>query len=115
MAIVLVVDDELGIAELIDAVLTDKGHRVLTAATGRQGLDMMLKEHRNLVFLDFMMPVMDGAAMLRNMTEDASLNGIPVVIMSGIREPTVAKRCSGYVALCASHSESMTWCFWASG
>jgi hypothetical protein len=45
-----------------------------------------------------MMPVVDEAAMLRNMTEDASLNGIPVVIMSGILEPTVAKRCSGYVA-----------------
>jgi DNA-binding response OmpR family regulator len=48
MAIVLVVDDEFGIAEFIDAVLTDKGHRVLTAATGRQGLDMMLKEYPDL-------------------------------------------------------------------
>ena len=44
MGTVLVVDDEFGVADLIDAVLTDEGHRVLTAANGRQGLELLAKE-----------------------------------------------------------------------
>jgi CheY-like chemotaxis protein len=98
MGTVLVVDDEFGIAELIDVVLTDEGHRVVTAANGKQGLEVALNEHPDLVFLDYMMPVMDGAAMLRAMANDASLKGVPVVIMSSIPEATVSQRCSGYVS-----------------
>ena len=44
------------------------------------------------------MPVLDGAGMLRGMAEDASLNGVPVVMMSSIPEATVAERCRGYSA-----------------
>ena len=96
MGTVLVVEDEFGIAELIEAVLTDEGHRVLIAVNGRQGLEMLAKERPELVFLDYMMPVMDGAAMLRSMADDPSLDGIPVVMMSSVPEATVAERCSGY-------------------
>ncbi|WP_158804147.1 two-component system response regulator [Acidisoma sp. L85] len=96
--IVLVVDDEFGIAELIDAVLTDEGHRVLTAINGRQGLAMMAKERPDLVFLDYMMPVMDGAEVLSAMAGDPSVAKVPVVLMSSMPETTVAERCSGYTA-----------------
>lgn len=96
MAIVLVVEDEFGIAELIDAVLIDEGHRVLTASNGKQGLELLTKEHPDLVFLDFMMPVMDGSAMLRGMREDSSFENVPVVLMSSMPEAAVAERCSGY-------------------
>ena len=98
MRTVLVVDDEFGIAELIEAVLTDEGYRVLIAMNGRQGLEMLAKERPDLVFLDFMMPVMDGAAMLRGMAAEPGLDGIPVVLMSSVPEATVAERCSGYAA-----------------
>jgi CheY-like chemotaxis protein len=98
MAIVLVVDDEVGIAGLIDAVLSDEGHRVLIAVNGRQGLEMLAKERPDLVFLDYMMPVMDGAAMLATMQANPALDGVPVVVMSSIPETTVIVRCSGYAA-----------------
>ncbi len=98
MATVLVVDDEFGIAELFDAVLTDEGHRVLTAINGRHGLEMLAQERPDLVFLDYMMPVMDGAAMLRAMAADPALRAIPVVVMSSLPEAAVAERCSGYAA-----------------
>jgi CheY-like chemotaxis protein len=94
--VVLVVDDEFGIAELIDVVLTDEGYRVVTAMNGRQGLAVMAKDHPNLVFLDYMMPIMDGAEVLRIMTNDSDLAEIPVVLMSSMPEPTVAAHCSGY-------------------
>lgn len=96
MGTVLVVEDEFGIAELMDAVLADEGHRVLLAVNGRQGLEVLAKERPDLVFLDYMMPVMDGAAMLSGMAGNPSLDGIPVVLMSSIPEATVAERCSGY-------------------
>ena len=97
MALVLVVDDEFGITELFDAILTDEGHRVLTAMNGRQGLEMLAQERPDLVFTDYMMPVMDGAALLSAITADPGLQGIPVVMMSSMPEATVAERCSGYV------------------
>ena len=98
MGTVLVVDDEFGVAELIDAILADEGHRVLTAANGRQGLDVLSRERPDLVFLDYMMPVLDGAGMLRGMAADPSLGGIPVVVMSSMPEATVAERCAGYAS-----------------
>jgi CheY-like chemotaxis protein len=96
MGTVLVVDDEYGIADLIEALLADEGHRVLTAANGRLGLEVLARERPDLVFLDYMMPVMDGGALLRGMAQNPILASIPVVMMSSMPEATVAERCSGY-------------------
>ena len=98
MGLVLVVDDEFGVAELIEAILTDEGHRVLTAANGRQGLEMLAKEPLDLVFLDYMMPVMDGSVMLQSVVGTPGLKQIPIVMMSSMPEASVAERCSGYAA-----------------
>lgn len=98
MATVLVVDDEFGIAELFDAILTDRGHRVLTAINGRHGLELLAREPVDLVFLDHMMPVMSGAAMLAALLANPSLRRIPVVMMSAMLEAGIAERCSGYSA-----------------
>jgi CheY-like chemotaxis protein len=97
MATVLVIDDEYGIAELLEAVLVDEGHHVLTAANGSLGLDALRKEKPDVIFLDYMMPVMDGAAMLSHMASNPAWRDIPVVMMSSISEVAVAERCKGYV------------------
>ncbi len=52
MATVLVVDDEFGIAELFDAILSDEGYRVLTAINGKHGLEVLAKERADLIFTD---------------------------------------------------------------
>jgi CheY-like chemotaxis protein len=97
MATVLVVDDEYGIAELLVAVLVDEGHRVLTASNGAHGVDVLKKEKPDIIFLDYMMPVMDGAAMLSRVASNPAWRDIPVVMMSSIPEATVVERCKGYV------------------
>ena len=97
MSTVLVVEDEFGIAELFDAILSDEGYRVLTAINGKHALEVLAKERADLIFTDFMMPVLDGAGLLRAMADDPALRGIPVVLMSSLPEKTVAERCSGYV------------------
>jgi len=98
MSTVLVVEDEFGIADLFDAILSDEGYRVLTAINGQHALEVLAKERADLIFTDFMMPVLDGPGLLRAMADDPALRGIPVVLMSSLPETTVAKRCSGYVS-----------------
>ncbi len=99
MATVLVVDDEYGVAELFEAILTDEGHRVLTAMDGKHGLELLARERPGLVFLDFMMPVMNGAAVLRALSADPALKNTRVVVMSSMAVETVAEQCSGYMAI----------------
>jgi CheY-like chemotaxis protein len=96
MATVLVVDDEYGIAELLEAVLVDEGHRVLTASNGKHGLSVLEKERADILFVDYMMPVMDGAAMLSQLKSIPALRDTPVVMMSSIPEAAIAERCKGY-------------------
>jgi CheY-like chemotaxis protein len=98
MAVVLVVDDEFGIVTLLEDVLTDEGHRVLTATNGRQALERATGEKPSLVVTDLMMPIMDGAALVMAMAADERLADIPVVIMSSIPEAMVAQRLTGYAA-----------------
>lgn len=98
MATVLVVDDEFGIAELFEAILTDEGHRVRTAINGKHGLEVLAREPVDVVFLDYMMPVMNGAAMLAALLDHPNLRRIPVIMMSAMLEGGIAERCSGYSA-----------------
>lgn len=98
MPTILIVEDEFGIAEILEAVLTDAGHAVQIAVNGRQGLALSADLKPDLVLLDFMMPVMDGPAMLRAMAAEPARASIPVIMMSALPEAAVAERCSGYVA-----------------
>jgi CheY-like chemotaxis protein len=96
MAKILVVDDEFGIGELLRDVLSDEGHEVHLAINGRQGLDLMKKEQPGLIFLDFMMPVLDGAGVLAAMAAEPALSRIPVIVMSSLPEATIESRAKGY-------------------
>ena len=97
MAKILVVDDEFGIGELLREVLRDDDHQVVLAINGRQGLQMVANEQPDLVFLDFMMPVLNGVGMLKAMMEDPNMAQIPVIIMSSLPEASVAERAHGHV------------------
>ena len=96
MAIVLIVDDEFGIATLLEDVLVDEGHRVLLASNGRQALEKVAEERPDLVLTDIMMPVMDGAVLIEALAADPDLKAVPIVVMSSLPEAAVAERCSGY-------------------
>ncbi len=62
---ILVIDDDDAIREFVDEVLTDEGYRVLTAAHGREALDLVSRTRPGLIFLDLAMPVMDGREFVR--------------------------------------------------
>lgn len=96
MALVLVVEDEVGIAKLLEDVLADEGHRVLIASNGRQGLERIAAERPDLIVTDFMMPVMNGGELVEAIAAKHELKGIPIIIMSSVPQATVAERCSQY-------------------
>jgi DNA-binding response OmpR family regulator len=98
MTTVLVVDDEFGIVDVLDTILTDEGYRVLTACNGKQGLVRLSEEKAEVVLLDFMMPILSGGDMLRAMAAERAYQRVPVIMMSALSEEAVAERCKGYAA-----------------
>src|SRR3954451_22032501 len=80
-------------------VLADEGYRVLTAANGRQGLERLAEGPRpDLVISDYMMPVLDGAGLLRAMRENEAQRDIPCIVLSSMPEANVRERIDGYEA-----------------
>jgi CheY-like chemotaxis protein len=94
-ALILVVDDEYSIAEVLEAALCDVGHEVMTAMNGRQGLERLRGRRPDLILLDFMMPIMDGPALLTAIHDDPALRDIPTVVMSSLPEAVVDQAAKG--------------------
>ena len=105
MATVLVVEDEFGIADVLETILTDKGYRVLTACNGQQGLARLAEEKPDLILLDFMMPILNGAGVLRAMTAEPAYHRIPVIMMSALEEDMIAKNVAATRRSCGSPSK----------
>jgi CheY-like chemotaxis protein len=95
---ILVVDDEAGIVDVLSAVLTDAGYRVEGAANGQDALAKIAECRPDLVVLDLEMPVLDGPDTLRALRADEALRPPPVLMMSGLTESIVKRRCRGYQA-----------------
>ena len=98
MRTVLVVDDEFGTVEVLVAALEDAGYRVLTAANGRRALERLEENKPDLVVSDFMMPLMDGAALVGAIRSNPQFRDIPVIMMSAAPETALRKQVDGYEA-----------------
>ena len=79
---ILVVDDEIGIRELMSEVLTDEGYAVAVAENAEAAWRARVDEQPAMILLDIWMPDLDGVTLLRRWA-DAGLLDIPVVVMSG--------------------------------
>lgn len=98
MKTILVVDDEFGNAESLALILEDEGYRVHCAANGRVGLDKVSELKPDVIVLDFMMPVMDGGEMGRQLRATPEFAAIKVVMQTSLPEPQVRARWDGYDA-----------------
>lgn len=94
MPCILVIDDELAITELLEAVLAYEGYTVILASNGKEGLEQLARQPFDLILCDIMMPVMDGREFCRTAREDARYQHIPLVLMSAVREFLVGGDCS---------------------
>ena len=82
---ILVVDDDRNMRMLLKAVLQAENYTVFTAENGEDALDVMDKEHIDLVVLDIMMTKMDGYAFTRLLRE--SNNNLPILMVSAKQLP----------------------------
>jgi DNA-binding NtrC family response regulator len=82
MANILVVDDEMGIRELLSEILGDEGHVVTTAEDANAARELRLAGTPDLVLLDIWMPDTDGVTLLKEWQRDGLLT-MPVIMMSG--------------------------------
>ncbi len=82
MANILVVDDEMGIRELLSEILSDEGHTILTAENAAQAREIRATNAPDLVLLDIWMPDTDGVTLLKEWQRDNLLT-MPVIMMSG--------------------------------
>ena len=82
MANILVVDDELGIRDLLSEILNDEGHNVELAQNAAQARSARARARPDLVLLDIWMPDTDGVTLLKEWSSTGQLT-MPVIMMSG--------------------------------
>lgn len=90
MTDILAVDDDVGLTQLLRAILEGEGYAVRTAADGHEALAQINRAPPALILLDLMMPNMDGSAFLRHRLEHPSLLQIPVVVLSAKHDAAAA-------------------------
>lgn len=86
MSRILIIDDDETLRELLEMVLQMEGYSVETARNGEEGLRMATAELYDLVFVDLLMPVMDGVVCIEKL-EEALDSCPPLVVFSGSRIP----------------------------
>ena len=85
MAKILIVDDEPHIRLLLEQTLEDlenEGVELLTAGNGKEALETVQREKPSLVFLDIMMPRMNGFDVCSAIKNDLGMAGLPVVMLT---------------------------------
>ncbi|HRY16258.1 MAG: SpoIIE family protein phosphatase [Candidatus Competibacteraceae bacterium] len=79
---ILTIDDEPMIREILATYLEDSGFEVIQAGDGRTGIDMIRREHPDLVLCDLRMPEMDGLQVLAVVTREFA--DLPILVVSGM-------------------------------
>ncbi|RLA94206.1 MAG: diguanylate cyclase response regulator, partial [Deltaproteobacteria bacterium] len=79
---ILVIDNDKFYLELLSDILQEQGYTVKKASDGLQGLELVRKESFFCIFVDLVMPKIDGAKLIKCIREDPKLKEIPVVIVS---------------------------------
>lgn len=83
MSTILVVDDEYLITDILGYALEDAGYTVKKASNGEKALEVLENVRIDLVITDYMMPIMNGEELAREIRSSAQLSAMPVILMSG--------------------------------
>ena len=98
MKTILVVDDELGSAEVLSLILEEEGYRALCAVNGRQALIQARDVVPDLVIVDYMMPLMNGAEFSRELRRDPQFSHTRIILNSGLPEVAIRDHFDSYDA-----------------
>jgi DNA-binding NarL/FixJ family response regulator len=97
----LLVDDEPGLRQAVQAYLEDSGFTVHVASNARDGWELLQKTSPDLVISDIMMPQVDGYQFLKQMREDPRFQALPVIFLTA--RGMTADRIQGYQSGCDAY------------
>ncbi|PZV07225.1 MAG: response regulator [Leptolyngbya sp.] len=102
MKTILLIEDNPQNRYLVKFLLEQRGHKILQAETGLQGLELAATAQPDLILLDIQLPGMDGHAVAYALKNDPQLKSIPIVAvtsyaMVGDREKCLAAGAEGYI------------------
>ncbi len=98
MKTILVVDDELGSAEVLSLILEEEGYKSYCAVNGQLALVQARDVVPDLVIVDYMMPLMDGAEFTRALRADPQFDHTRIILNSGLPEVAIRDHFVGYDA-----------------
>jgi PAS domain S-box-containing protein len=82
--LILVCDNDFSVRTIVQAMLERQRYRVLTAATGEEAINLARQHLPDVIFLNLMMPGMDGWETLAQLKQQPATKNIPVIILSGL-------------------------------
>jgi DNA-binding response OmpR family regulator len=84
--VILLVDDDPQFLDLYTLRLNQAGFQVLQAKNGKEGLELAKSQKPDLILLDVLMPVMDGAETLVALKGEETTKNIPILILTGLED-----------------------------
>lgn len=95
---ILIVDDDADIREVLTELLRCEGHSVFPTGNGLEALETVKSlKKTHLIFLDMMMPIMDGRTFLDKLCGQPSICSIPVVVLSASASPRDAHGARAFI------------------
>ena len=85
---ILFVEDEAAQREPLVEMLSGSGFTVFQAPDGKQGLEIAIKEHPDLILLDLIMPEMDGVSFMRTLRRDNWGANVPLIMFTNVSPDT---------------------------
>ena len=96
MAVVLVVDDEPGVLDLVERLLKEDGHEIISARYGTLALRIMQEQRPDMVILDIVMPGTNGLEVCTLMRRSPGLCAVPILFLT--KKDEIEDRITGYNA-----------------
>lgn len=87
-ATVLIVDDEKDIVEMLDYNLSREGFKTITCYDGEKAMELVDKEHPNLIILDLMLPEIDGLEVCKLLKRNNATSHIPIIMLTAKTQET---------------------------
>lgn len=83
---ILICDDDPGIIDMLELILEETGHQIITELDSLKAIGILEKEKPELLLLDLWMPVLSGDQLLKTIRGNPSTAQLPVIVISASRD-----------------------------